>query len=97
MCKRFCLQGLVSDKPDAIKRELLGNADNYMRLLESMDALVSYCLSASISLFLLKKVYNNWDSVKWSFFLDSKTMPDLLREIFEGICPTFLLTENSSV
>lgn len=32
-------KGLVSDKPEAIKRELLGNADNYMRLLESMDAL----------------------------------------------------------
>ncbi|XP_075264204.1 BAG family molecular chaperone regulator 1-like [Convolutriloba macropyga] len=32
-------QGLVSENPETIKRLLLGNADSYMRLLESMDAL----------------------------------------------------------
>jgi len=32
-------QGLVSESPETIKRSLLGNADSYMRLLETMDAL----------------------------------------------------------
>ncbi|XP_063714978.1 uncharacterized protein LOC134842526 [Symsagittifera roscoffensis] len=32
-------RGLVAEGPDTIKRMLLGNADAYMKLLESMDAL----------------------------------------------------------